>query len=137
MQSRPRLQLRHRSSAKSSKLQPHKNLHGGLRGATRGWHLRHLRKINCTLQNARVEKAAWWAAMCSAPHPQPRKINCTLQNAPVEKKKLRGGLRCDTRHSIPLRYSASAAPQNQLQFAECSRPKSCMVGCGVVSGVGA
>jgi len=25
-----------------------------------------LRKINCTLQNALVEKAAWWAAMCYA-----------------------------------------------------------------------
>jgi len=26
--------------------------------------IRSLRKINCTLQNALAEKAAWWAAVC-------------------------------------------------------------------------
>jgi len=67
------------------------------------------RKINCTLQNALVEKAAWCVAMrpllklrlrCKASHaeeraafrstpptllPHHRKINCTLQNALAEK----------------------------------------------------
>jgi len=33
---------------------------------------RHLRKINCTLRNALVEKkAAWWVAGCEAAHKSP------------------------------------------------------------------
>ena len=32
---------------------------------------------------------------------------------------------------------ASATPQNQLQLAECTCRKRCMVGCGVICGVGA
>jgi len=55
----------------SRKLHLQKKLRGGLRGDT-GATLRiptptphpQRRKINCTLQNARVEKAAWWVAMC-------------------------------------------------------------------------
>jgi len=65
------------------------------------------RKINCTLQIALVEKAAWVGCevlcgvgalkVCSklglsakpatppTPQPQHRKINCTLQNAVAEK----------------------------------------------------
>jgi len=52
------------------------------------------RKINCSLLNALVEKAAekfaWWAAGWHAglvlkAAPQLRKINCTLRNAVVEK----------------------------------------------------
>ena len=37
--------LRIRSAAKSSKLHPPKNLHGGLRGATRGWCTKSLLKV--------------------------------------------------------------------------------------------
>jgi hypothetical protein len=33
--------------------------------------------------------------------------------------------------------SATAAPQNQLQLANCSRLKICVVGCEVLQGVGA
>jgi hypothetical protein len=46
---------------------------------------RSLRKINCSLQNALVEKAVWCVAMCYASHPPLRKINCTLQKARAEK----------------------------------------------------
>ena len=45
------------------------------------------------------------------------------------------------RHSAPpfaprlqLRHSASATPQNQLQLAECTCRKGCMVGCEVICG---
>ncbi len=62
------------------------------------------RKINCTLQNALVEKAAWWAAMCYA----------AFHSAP--------------RHQPRIRSSAKSS---KLQ-----RPKICMVGCDVLSGVG-
>jgi len=72
-----------------------------------------------------------------------RKISCTLQIARAEKllKNLRGGLRgallyryatprCALRCSAPqiataARNSASAAPQNQLQFTNCTCPKIC------------
>ena len=37
---------------------------------------------------------------------------------------------------VDWKNSASAAPQNQLQLAECTCRKSCVVGCDVLSGVG-
>jgi len=45
----------------------------------------HHRKINCSLQNALAEKAAWGAAMCygafhSAPRPQLRYRNSAKKN---------------------------------------------------------
>jgi len=67
----PRLQLRHRSTAKSSKLQSPKNSPKKKLGEDRirpsvyppaqPFAPQH-RKINCTLQNALAEKAAWWVA---------------------------------------------------------------------------
>jgi len=58
--------------------------------------------------------------------PHHRKINCALQDALAEKV-----VGCD----------APAAPQNQLHSAECTCRKSCIkicvVGCGVLRGLGA
>ena len=87
--------------------------------------LPQLRKINCALQNALVEKGAWWAAMCYAGLPP--------------KSLLKVRLRCKAGHAkehaafysaprLQLR-SASASPQNQLHLAECTCRKSCMVCC--------
>jgi len=44
---------------------------------------------------------------------------------------------CSKLISYPLHASnsATAAPQNQLQLAECSCRKSCMVGCEVPTGL--
>ena len=76
-----------------------------------------------------------------------RKSNCTLQNALVEKaaKNLHGGLRGDHSSKLGLgakpatpRNSASAAPQNQLQLAERTcRKKFAVVCCGVPRRLGA
>jgi len=55
-----------------------------------------LRKINCTLQNALAEKAAWWAAGWYA--------------GLVAKSLLKVRLMCKASHASS---SASAAPQNQ------------------------
>ena len=67
-----------------------------------------------------------------------RKINCTPQNAVAEKaaKNLRGVLRLlsGVCYAFQLRF-ATASPQNQLQLAECSCRKRCVVGCDVRSGV--
>jgi len=56
----------------------------------------HLRKINCTLQNALVAKAAWWAAGCYA------------------------GLVAKARSTHSNSAPPSAAPQNQ---ANCNAQK--------------
>jgi len=37
--------------------------------------------------------------------------------------------------TVALHNSASAAPQNQLQLAECTCRKSCVVGCDALQGV--
>jgi len=172
-----------------------------------------LRKINCTLQNALVEKIAWWAAMrpllkvrlrCKAshaeeraafrsspaiataaptPHPQRRKINCSLQNARAEKaawwaagcyaafrirtsaksiapcrmhlqkkllKNLHGGaamcyaglvpksllkvrVGCKAGHALPC--EDRQPPQNQLHSRRKISLKICTVGCDVICGV--
>jgi len=60
-----------------------------------------LRKINCTLQNALAEKAAWRAAMCHA-----SLVSKSLDPKPFF-----------LIAPLSLRNSATAAPQNQLQFA--------------------
>jgi len=62
--------LRIRSAAKSSKLHPPKNLRGGLRGATRGWHLKPKPHHLLRCYNS------------ATPLPQRRKIK---QIAPAEK----------------------------------------------------
>jgi len=90
-------------------------------------------KINCTPQIATA---------APNPHPHHRKINCTLQIALVEKAAwcvamrplLKVRLRCKACHALPC--EDRQPPQNQLQLAECSRRKSCVVGCDVGSGVG-
>jgi len=106
-----------------------KNLRGGLRGGMRGTlciptplllyrstpsnsAFRSLRKVNCTLQNALAEKAAWWAAMrpllkirlrCKAGHAEER---AAFHSAP--------------RPTTPL----PQPPQNQLHCANCTCRKS-------------
>jgi len=70
--------------------------------------------------NCNAQKFAWWAAMCYK----------GLATKSLQKVRLR----CKAGHAS---NTASAPPQNQLHLAECSRLKICMVGCGVLQGVGA
>jgi len=79
-----------------------KKLHGGLQGATRGWHLKQRRKINCSLQIAVAEKI------------------CTV-GCEVLREKLGSGAKPATPPTPQLRTSA---PQNQLHLAECTCRKS-------------
>jgi len=74
---------------------------------------RSLRKINCSLQNALVEKGAWWVAGWYAG------LALKAQAPPFATP------------PTPL----PQPPQNQLQLANCR--KSCAVGCDVACGVGA
>jgi len=65
----------------------------------------------------------------------------------VPKKQGKFGVPKNVRHSAPrtplfrsancygCSNSASSAPQNQLQLAECTCRKSCVVGCGVLRGL--
>jgi len=79
------------------------------------------RKINCTLQNALVEKAAWWAAMRykglaskSLLKVRPRCKACHAEE------------RAAFRSSPTIRSTTppSAPPQNQLQLANAVAAKS-------------
>jgi len=121
----PLHQLRIRSSAKSiapCKLHSLKKLHGGLRGATWGWHLKPaprpqlrirssaksiapsqlqppknpLKNLRGGLRGATLRGVLHaFQLRCFAIAPQHRKINCSSQlHSP---KNLRGGLRCATR----------------------------------------
>jgi hypothetical protein len=66
------------------------------------------RKINCSLQNA-VAKFAWWAAMWPQLKVRLRCKACHAEECAAFRS---------TSHN-----SASAAPQNQLHLAECTRRK--------------
>ena len=116
------------ASAKSiapCRMHVQKNLRGGLRCATWG-----TPRIPTSLLLYR-----------SAP-PTPLRYRSSAKSIAVRKlhspKKLHGGLRGAKWHSIPLHASnsASAAPRNQLHLRNCTRPKICVVGCGVLCGVG-
>jgi len=92
-----------------------------------------LRKINCTLQNALAEKAAWWAAEWYAGLAPESLLKVRLRRKAGHAKE-----RAAFRFSPAIysaSHSASATPQNQLHLAECTCRKRCMVGCDVRSGV--
>ena len=73
---------------------------------------RSLRKINCTLQNALVEKAAWCVAMREVGY-------STHSNSAV---------------SLPL-HASNSAFRSSAKSSKLQRPKICMVGCDVLCGV--
>jgi len=72
---------------------------------------------------AHKAKAPPFAPRLTTPHPQHRKINCTLQNAVVEKAAWWAAM-CHVGYSTHSNF-ASAALQNQLHSANCTRRKVC------------
>jgi len=127
------------------------SLHHLLRSSNSALRYRSLRKINCSLQNARVEKAAekdaWWAAMWHAGlHLKPSLLIASLLHCTPHNTAFRSSAKSSKLHrqkictvgcevSPPtIRYATPLPqpPQNQLHLAECSCRKSCMVGCEVL-----
>ncbi len=112
---------------------------------------RHLRKINCTLQNAPAEKAAWWAAGWHAGLALKSllkvRLMCKFGDAEERAAFRSTHSRCsallrNSAHSasaqpllrlLQLRYRSSA---KSIAFANCTCRKSCVVGCDVLRGVG-
>jgi len=68
-----------------SRLHPPKNLRGGLRGDTLGWCTKSLLKIRVRCKACHAEERAAFRSTPPPPLPPLRKINCSLQNALAEK----------------------------------------------------
>jgi len=112
VQSRPRLQLRIRSSAKSSKLQRQKILHDGLRCATLALHLKVRSKLGSGAKPATPKNV-----LHSIPLHAHNSASAAPQNqANASQKKLHGGMRC-AKWGLHLK----PAPRLQLRFASQHR----------------
>jgi len=86
-----------------------------LQGVGRLRQLHSLRKINCTLQNAVAEKAAWWAARCYAGLVAKSllkvRLRCKAGHA-AERAAFRSTI-CSTHSAVPLR-KINCSLQNAL-----------------------
>jgi len=98
------------------------------------WHIGINRRGYCGcggLEKLRIRSTAKSIAPCI--RPKICVVGCEVRSGVASKSLLKVRLRCKACHALPC--EDRQPPQNQLQFAECTCRKSCVVRCDVLRGV--